>query len=76
MEPHPCRKNGGQLSILAHGNPPQSPISRNERLPAPNAEGSLSAEYTPGCDALRNRPDACRRSASIWSAAERETGTM
>src|SRR6202171_160760 len=50
-------------------------VSRNARLP--DAAGlSVSVENTPGRAALRNRPDACRRSASIWSAADLETGTM
>src|SRR5258708_26951700 len=50
-------------------------VSRNARLP--DAAGlSDSVENTPGRAALRNRPDACRRSASIWSAADLETGTM
>lgn len=37
---------------------------------------SDSAEYRPKSEALKKRPDACLRSVSIWSADERDTGTM
>src|SRR5438270_5663135 len=54
--------------------PPYS-VSRNARLPG--AVGlSDSVENTPGRAALRNRPDACRRNASISSAADLDTGTI
>src|ERR1700686_3613279 len=63
----------GEFLVLAHG--ASYSVSRNARLP--DAVGlSDSVENTPERAALRNRPDACRRSASIWSAADLETGTM
>src|SRR5713226_10325259 len=53
----------------------QLSMPRNAR-PARGAGADSWNWYTPGYDALMNFPDACCRSALIWSAAERDTGTV